>query len=91
MLVPEVLARVGPELGQATATDIKSVHAELEAIIAIAPADMAVHLREIQLPFQQVIDTVASGGGQVEIDTGAVKDALAPLMRACFDRGYRMD
>lgn len=37
------------------------------AAVEYATASMAVHLREIQLQFQQVVDTVAIGGGQVEI------------------------
>lgn len=88
--IPEILSRIGPELGPDTTTEIQSIHGELDAIITIAPADMAVHLRAVQLPFQQVVDVLANGGGQANIDTGAVQDAIIPLMEACADAGYRV-
>ena len=86
--VPAALNSIGPELDAASTQELVDIAAEIAAAIAVAPAEIAVHLRSIQLPFQQAADALAGGGGAVTLDTGAARDAVAPLLMACADAGY---
>jgi len=89
--VPAALNSIGPELDAASTQELVDIAAEIAAAIAVAPAEIAVHLRSVQLPFQQAADALAGGGGAITLDTGAARDAVAPLLMACADAGYTVD
>jgi hypothetical protein len=89
--VPAALNSIGPELDAATAQELVDIADEIAEAIAVAPADIAVHLRSVQLPFQQAADALAGGGGAITLDTGAARDAVTPLLSACVDAGFHID
>lgn len=88
---PEALSdHLTPEMTATDARALARISAEIEAIIEIAPAELAARLRSLQLPFRQAADALEAGGGSVTLDTGAVHDAIVPLMDACVEAGYRI-
>ena len=88
--VPDALTSIGPTLDTYTAQVMAGIGRQIDEAIAVAPADIAAHLRSVQIPFQQAADALAAGGGPVTLNTGAARDAIPPLMAACADAGYQI-
>ena len=90
--VPDALTSVGPTLDTYTAQVMAGIGRLIDEAIAVAPADIAAHLRSVQIPFQQAADALAAGGGggPITLNTGAARDAIPPLLAACADAGYKI-
>jgi hypothetical protein len=89
--VPDALTSIGPTLDTYTAQVMAGIGRQIDEAIAVAPADIAAHLRSVQIPFQQAADALAAGGGggPITLNTGAARDAIPPLLAACADAGYK--
>jgi hypothetical protein len=90
--VPDALTSIGPTLDTYTAQVMAGIGRQIDEAIAVAPADIAAHLRSVQIPFQQAADALAAGGGggPITLNTGAARDAIPPLLAACADAGYQI-
>lgn len=87
--IPDALLGIGAQLDQAHALQLASISTELDKLIAMAPADLAAGLREMQTPFAQASDALTTGGA-VTLNTGATRDALPRIMAACASDGYKV-
>ena len=88
--VPDALTSIGPTLDTYTAQVMAGIGRLIDEAIAVAPAEIAAHLRSVQIPFQQAADALAAGGGEMTLSTGAARDAIPPLLAACADAGYQI-
>jgi hypothetical protein len=88
--VTDALTSVGPTLDTYEAQVMAGIGRQIDEAIAVAPADIAAHLRSVQVPFQQAAYALAAGGGEMTLDTGAARDAIPPLLAACADAGYQI-
>lgn len=88
MRIPTVINSITGSLSSDQVMEMLVINAQLEQLIASAPSNMAPYLRMTQIPFGQVA-TAASTGGPLTLNTGVIKDAAFPLIKACADAGYR--
>ena len=88
--VTDALTSIGPTLDTYTAQVMAGIGRLIDEAIAVAPADIAAHLRSVQIPFQQAAYALAAGGGEMTLNTGAARDAIPPLLAACADAGYQI-